>query len=278
MESLELRIFKEVATVKSITKAAQNLGYVQSNVTHRIRKLETEINCELFVRSRKGVILTEEGKRLLNYANRITELLDSAMGTIKRQKKHFKVGTSETIASKKLPKLLNKVLIDEKDIDISIKIYEPKMLIDLLLNKKIDLAFINSKAITTEMLQTHFTFSENYVLISKNNYKYYDNPKLIVSSSIECPYRNILFSWYYDKYNKDPDFIEFDSLQGILESVSLGMGISIVPNSILPLNNEFKILKISDENTINISLVTNKDELDTPLNHFIRKLIINNKC
>ncbi|HDJ3139751.1 TPA: LysR family transcriptional regulator, partial [Staphylococcus aureus] len=160
MESLELRIFKEVATVKSITKAAQNLGYVQSNVTHRIRKLETEINCELFVRSRTGVILTEEGKRLLNYANRITELLDSAMGTIKRPKKHFKVGTSETIASKKLPKLLNKVLIDEKDIDISIKIYEPKMLIDLLLNKKIDLAFINSKAITTEMLQTHFTFSE----------------------------------------------------------------------------------------------------------------------
>lgn len=38
MESLELRIFREVALEKSITKAAEKMGYVQSNVTAHIHK------------------------------------------------------------------------------------------------------------------------------------------------------------------------------------------------------------------------------------------------
>ena len=53
MESLELRIFREVANTKSISKAAKNLGYVQSNVTHQIRKLESEINFDLLARRKK---------------------------------------------------------------------------------------------------------------------------------------------------------------------------------------------------------------------------------
>ena len=40
MESQELRIFREVARAGSISKAAGQLGYVQSNVTARIKKLD----------------------------------------------------------------------------------------------------------------------------------------------------------------------------------------------------------------------------------------------
>lgn len=37
MESLELRIFREVAYTKSISKTAENMGYVQSNITAHIK-------------------------------------------------------------------------------------------------------------------------------------------------------------------------------------------------------------------------------------------------
>lgn len=43
MESLELRIFLKVAQSSSITQAAKELGYVQSNVTAHIKKLENEL-------------------------------------------------------------------------------------------------------------------------------------------------------------------------------------------------------------------------------------------
>ena len=42
MESLELKIFREVAKAGSISKAAENMNYVQSNITAHIKKLEKE--------------------------------------------------------------------------------------------------------------------------------------------------------------------------------------------------------------------------------------------
>jgi len=51
MESNELKIFMAVAQEGSITKAAQRLGYVQSNVTARIQLLESEVNTNCFIGS-----------------------------------------------------------------------------------------------------------------------------------------------------------------------------------------------------------------------------------
>lgn len=74
MESLELRIFNEVAHSKSISKAAENMGYVQSNITTHIKKLETELNTTLFLRHNKGVTLTKDGEKLLRQSEHIISL------------------------------------------------------------------------------------------------------------------------------------------------------------------------------------------------------------
>lgn len=67
-ESLELRIFKEVAYTRSITKAAENMGYVQSNITAHMKKFESELNTILLIRTNRGVELTQEGEILLQQA------------------------------------------------------------------------------------------------------------------------------------------------------------------------------------------------------------------
>lgn len=54
MESGDLRIFYAVAEEGSITRAAQRLQYVPSNVTGRIRQLEEGLRTSLFVRSNRG--------------------------------------------------------------------------------------------------------------------------------------------------------------------------------------------------------------------------------
>ena len=76
MESLELRIFVKAAQTKSITKAAEQLGYVQSNVTAHIKKLELELGTPLFIRSNKGITLTRDGEQLLYRAEQIIIQLD----------------------------------------------------------------------------------------------------------------------------------------------------------------------------------------------------------
>jgi len=61
------KVFYEVANAKSISKGAQNLMISQPAVTQSIKTLEDQLNGKLFIRTPKGVILTNEGKMLYSY-------------------------------------------------------------------------------------------------------------------------------------------------------------------------------------------------------------------
>ena len=74
MEFKDLEIFQTVAQKGTVTEAAKELRYVQSNITSRIQKLETELNTPLFNRHNRGMSLTPEGKKLLVYCEKILSL------------------------------------------------------------------------------------------------------------------------------------------------------------------------------------------------------------
>ena len=61
------KIFYEVANNGSISKGAMNLMISQPAVTQSIKTLESQLGGQLFIRTPKGVILTNEGKELYNY-------------------------------------------------------------------------------------------------------------------------------------------------------------------------------------------------------------------
>ncbi len=61
MELSDLKVFQAIAEEGSISRAAEKLDYVQSNVTMRLRRLEEELGVLLFYRKPKGVQLTEKG-------------------------------------------------------------------------------------------------------------------------------------------------------------------------------------------------------------------------
>ena len=74
MELQQLKTFITIAKVSSFTKAAEFLDYAQSSVSGQIRALEEELEVRLFERLGRSVCLTEEGKRLLVYAEQLLEL------------------------------------------------------------------------------------------------------------------------------------------------------------------------------------------------------------
>lgn len=77
-----LNDFLVVCEEGSLTKAADTLNTVQSGVTQRIKRLESAIGCELFIRHSRGVGLTERGELLAKYARKIQALVDDANAEI----------------------------------------------------------------------------------------------------------------------------------------------------------------------------------------------------
>ena len=68
MDLSSLEIFRTVVREGGVTRAAQQLNRVQSNVTTRIRQLEASLGVQLFVRESKRMVLTPAGQTLLTYA------------------------------------------------------------------------------------------------------------------------------------------------------------------------------------------------------------------
>src|SRR2546429_648015 len=109
MELSDLLTFSTVARLGGITRAADELNTVQSNVTQRVKALEAEIGTALFERHSRGMTLTGAGKRLLPYAQRMTALSREAVLAARddgEPKGPLVIGSMETTAAVRLPPLL----------------------------------------------------------------------------------------------------------------------------------------------------------------------------
>src|SRR5256885_158616 len=77
MELTQLRTLREVAETLNFTRAAERLGLTQSAVSHQIKSLEAELGEPLFVRAKRGVLLSEGGRAALEHAIRILEEVET---------------------------------------------------------------------------------------------------------------------------------------------------------------------------------------------------------
>src|SRR5712664_2706230 len=99
----------QIWTAGGITRAADELNTVQSNITHRVKALEAEIGAPLFERHSRGMTLTGAGRRLLPYAQRMAALSHEAVLAARddgEPKGPLAIGSMETTAAVRLPSLL----------------------------------------------------------------------------------------------------------------------------------------------------------------------------
>lgn len=233
MESQELRIFREVARAGSISKAAGQLGYVQSNVTARIKKLEEELNAVLLIRHSKGVTLTAEGERLLIASEDILDRIDRAAAQI-RDRKTFRIGAAHTLSISRLPLWLTAFQEQLPEMNLSVVTDSQDHLAQYLSEGKADCAFLEAQYVTEEM-ETLASFQETLCIIAPFGCAEREMIQMpaIVNKIAACPYRARLLAWFQSHGVPAPRIIEMDTVEATLRSVELGMGISLLPASVL---------------------------------------------
>ena len=99
---LELyRVFREVAQTGSFSKAAQNLFISQSAISQSIRQLEDELHTRLFLRTPRGVALTDDGQLLFDYVRSAMGLLETGESKLAQtralQMGSLVIGASDTV-------------------------------------------------------------------------------------------------------------------------------------------------------------------------------------
>lgn len=232
MELSDLRIFKTVAQAGSVSAAAKELNYVQSNVTARVKKLENTLNTHLFHRHKRGMTLTPEGKKLLDHTDDIFVIVNKIEKTLQDPNVpsgKLEIGAVETVIQ--LPAILAKYNKRYEDVDLSLASGVTDELIDQVLNSKLDGAFITG-AVTHPQLREYKVFQEELVLLAATDTNIEDLkslPFLVFNKG--CGYRLKLEQWLRDTNKYPVRMMEFGTLETILGSVISGLGVTIVPKS-----------------------------------------------
>lgn len=233
MEFKDLEIFQAVAEHGTITGAAKELNYVQSNLTARIHKLETELNTPLFNRHRRGMSLTPEGKKLLTYSQQILSLTAEMKQAVQNQTEpsgKLEIGTVETVIH--LPKILSSYIKNYQNVDLSVYTGVTETLQREVLHHKLDGAFVTESDFHPDLV-THQVFQEELVLISDSAANSLEElkEKPFLCFSKGCGYRARLETWYEDQNITPKRVMEFGTLETILQSVTMGLGVTFVPKS-----------------------------------------------
>lgn len=241
MNSRDLNVFATAARLRSITKAARSLATVQSNVTARIRLLEDELGVPLFHRHHRGISLTSKGLELLPYAEQMIALVRTAKESVSgstQAQGMLRIGSLQSTASVHLPGILKNYVVKHRRVDIAVETGTPVELTEKVLARAIDGAFVAGPVRHRE-LNAIPAFVEEVVIVTPLGYRSVKDylaggaePKVLVFKE-GCFYRSTLERYLSVAGVELLNEMEFGTLDGIIGCVSAGLGITMLPRSVV---------------------------------------------
>jgi DNA-binding transcriptional LysR family regulator len=233
-------MFEAVARLGGMNRAAAELNTVQSNVTARIRALEDELGTPLFERHSRGVTLTDAGQRLLPYAARIRHLLDDARRVVEDDgtpRGSLTIGTLETTAAMRLSPLLSAYVGKHPQVDLVLRAGTTCELVEGVLERRLEGAFVCGPVDHPD-LEGEVVFREDLVVLAARSARAPDD--LLRTSDLKivvlragCSYRQRLEAILASRGVVGVRVLEFGTLEAILGCVAAGLGITLLPRSIV---------------------------------------------
>ena len=293
----QLKILKAIATEKSFTKAAKNLYISQPAISKQIRILEKNLDIVLLEREKNKISLTENGRVLLQYSERILALCEESCRALVDLKNGSRgkltIGASEIIGTYLMPQIITLFTQNYPQINLKVKVNSTLFLTNSVLRKKIDLAIVEgeiSSKLKKKLRVRSFVNEEiNLVIpkshpyIKKGKIKkedlYYLNFITLSSDSDIGKLINIMLIQNQIEIKQLKVIMQFNSIEAIKIAVRLGLGVAFIPS--LTIEKEVKlemvkILKIDNiyiDRTLSIVSSLNSDQSKS-FEYFYKELLL----
>ncbi|WP_420334331.1 LysR substrate-binding domain-containing protein [Roseibium sp.] len=250
MDLGDLKIFVAVVREGGITRAAEKLHRVQSNVTTRVRQLEDKLNNKLFDRRGKRLVLTPAGRTLLDYADRLLSLASEAEAAVQGGKPRgiFRLGSMESTAAVRLPGPLSAYSQRFPDVVLELRTGNPTQLANALLAGEIDAALV-AEPVAEARFDSMVAFEEEPVIVTSQDHppigEAGEVPGTMIVFEHGCPHRRRLEEWYALQNEMPERTIELGSYHAMLGCVLTGMGAALVPRSVIATFPESSRLRVN---------------------------------
>ncbi len=285
------KIFYYVAKCSSISAAAKQLYLSQPTVSYSIQNLEKELGCTLFIRTKKGVVLTPEAEILYKHVSKACEHIFQAEEEIREvkdlQKGIVRIGASVVTLNHYLLPLLEEFREEYPQIHLKICNFTSPSALHALKSNLIDFAVmvLNPKTSLENFNVTELSNLQD-IVIAGEKYKFLENQELSLKDlndyPLICMEQGTSTRKYLDEIFLNsgisliPD-IELATTDLILPMVERNLGIGLIPETFakdgLEEGKVFQIQLKENLNTRKICLVCNPDyPLSLSAHKFMEKI------
>lgn len=238
----QVEAFVEIAREGGLGRAAANLFVTQPALTARLQSLERELGQPLFVRTRRGMVLTDSGRSFLPYAERALESLRSGtelIGAIgSGTAGELAIGAAPAVSTYVLPLLLDRFVREYPGVRLLVRTGHSEEIVDMVLQGEVQLGLV--RELRDPRIASLPIYSDELVLVVDPEHRFAAGVALPVEDL--AGERLIFFdrtSSYYELTNamfreagvSPRGAIELDNIDAAKKMVQQGLGVALLPNT-----------------------------------------------
>ena len=242
----QLEVFRAVADTKSFTRASHQLFISQSTVSEHIRELEENLKVQLFERNRRTVSLTGAGERLLEYGNRVFQMLQEAEQSAQEIRDPYcgplSFGCASTTLLYQLPPVLAEYSKKYPQVELTITSGTIQEVATQMWSGSLDLALVVLPLAAPEFKKV-VLFEESFVAVVPSRLRVAGGRRFHISELAQERFvlhrrdqntRKMIDRFFFKHKITPRVAIELAETEAIKEMVVRGLGVSILPASAFP--------------------------------------------
>jgi DNA-binding transcriptional LysR family regulator len=242
MRTEQLDAFVQVARRGSMSRAAEALYVTQPTVTARLKGLEQELDAKLFVRSQRGMRLSDAGRAFLPYAERTLDTISSGRRFLSELARgetgQLALGAAPAVSTYVLPRILTRFRRTHPKVALAVRTGHSEEVLELVLREQVQIGL--GRALRHPQVEAIPLYEDELVLVVDPRHRFASEEEVSPDELSEV--QLILFdrtssyhrltSEFFEEVGAVPrGVMELDNIDATKKMVEQGLGIAFLPHT-----------------------------------------------
>jgi DNA-binding transcriptional LysR family regulator len=238
----QITAFIETARRQSVSRAAEALFISQPALTARLKGLEKDLGAQLFVRTPRGMRLTDAGNAFLPYAARALETLTDGRMQVNALERggagRLALGAAPAVSTYVLPPLLKRFSQGYPRVSVSVRTGHSEEILDLVLREQVTLGLV--RALQHPDIVSTPLYEDRLILVAEPGHRFADAGRIRMKELAEeqlvqfdrtSSYHDLTSALFVTAGVSPAGTMELDNIDAAKKMVGQGFGVALLPQT-----------------------------------------------
>jgi DNA-binding transcriptional LysR family regulator len=237
----QVEAFLEVARLGNVSRAAERLYVTQPTLTARLKNLEAELGEQLFLRTGRGLRLTEAGRAFLPHAERAVRALregEAAVSELQRgDAGQLVVGAAPAVSTYVLPRLLRRFLSLAPRVRLAVRTGHSEEVLAMVLAEEVQVGLVRALGHHREV-ESIPVYEDHLVLVVPPGHRFAGggirledlDPEPLILFDRTSSYHELTHTLFREAGVLPSSIMELDNIEAAKQMVAHGLGVALLPH------------------------------------------------